>query len=203
MKRNGLGRRDVLRAATLIIATTFWPSRERAHATEANLLPNGDFASVNQIDGWSNLQPPYRFFGSVFWTPEDSDSNLLSGAMAIDSNGAEMASECFATTPGAACRYGGMSKAIDGGDDAVALFACEIFADSVCTQSITTLDHTFMPLTPPYIWQQATPITGTLPSNTLSARCYVAVLGYYGYTRFDDLYFMSPDLPIFQNGFEG
>jgi hypothetical protein len=174
-----------------------------ANATDANLLPHGDFATANDVSAWTLPPPIWGYTLSTNWSSTDADSDALSGSFAVFTNGAEIWSQCFAITPGASFSYGGMSKASIKDNGSFAAFVCQSFTDTACKQGAGDLSFSQFQLVL-NTWYPSFSVTGTLPADAASAQCDLALIDFSNAESilFDDLYFTSADPPIFSTDFE-
>lgn len=175
---------------------------------DANLLPNGDFSSANQITGWTRqFSPPTN---QLFWSNDDAEGSASSGSLEMDTDSASLdgdalaSSTCFAVFPGSTYSYGGQSRSASG--SSVVIFSCTSWTDSACSTGFAHLmPYPAMQTTDS--WALSTIASGALPADASSVSCLVDVRN-GGTTQtssmhFDNLYFNS-ELPnlIFANGFE-
>jgi len=155
-------------------------------AAAANLLPNGDFSSANQINGWMAT------IGAISWNSDDAAGDGSSGSLQIDFVGTGSAfSTCFTVQAGAAYIYGGQSRLVAGG--AADSFVCYSYDTTNCTGTATGLTGPI--ISQGITWPAPTSDGGTLSNTAKSGRCNIQTAGNPTLgsmsSRFDNLFFES------------
>ena len=169
-----------------------------AHA-EQNLLPNGDFSSALQLQGWT----PFPGSGPVAFSAAMNASGSASGSIVLSSGapdgGTGVGSACFQVAPGAAYRYGGkLSPANVSGVTSRARMECRYFKNATCSQAGDTgLDEHPVTFTGAAPFQAIPEASGFLDGSARSVNCALILEhpsnspGAASQVYFDDLYFQS------------
>ena len=164
-------------------------------AAAANLLPNGDFSTANQLQGWSCL-------GGA-WNSDDAASTVGSGSMALQNSGnvaGNCTSPCIAVRPGAAYSLGGQSRVLFG--NPVITFACAQTNTTQCNSFTFDLQGPAMAVGNAWNAVPAS-ASGILANSTLSLKCTLTLgsadLGNVS-GHFDNLFFTTD--VIFATSFE-
>lgn len=148
---------------------------------DQNLLPNGDFSVVNKLTGWTNTTA--QEFDPTLDADGKSDSGSLQPPVLFSNYQGPM-STCFSVLPGASYSYGGQATeprpySLNGG--VVTDMVCSAYPNTSCSDQGTPLEGVNLSVgtVNPYGFGQSQSISGTLPSNAISANCAVTAL-YFG-----------------------
>ncbi len=207
MSHGGKGM-HAMRGARSVLAVTALFAAVAAAGADKNLLPNGDFSTLNKLAGWNCGA---TVGSSSAWSSDDAAASASSGSVELVAVGyfdpiqmifsfgdASCVSSCMNVRPGAAYRAGGQSRLVSG--FAAPSLQCFEFADASC--SIGESDLNVTALSALATWN-ATPATasGILLPTTHSASCAALATDISATTVHIDNLFFTTDA-IFASGFE-
>jgi hypothetical protein len=162
-------------------------------AAAVNLLPNGDFSSANQVDGWTAPG------ATISWNSDDAGADANSGSLQVDFVGTGTAnSACFTVQAGATFTYGGQSRlAVGNSSDS---FVCYSYDTMDCIGSATGLHGPI--ISQGGAWPTPTSDGSTLSNTAKSVRCIAQAAANPANgpssSRYDNLFFdsVTPTTPV-------